>query len=136
MLTLGTLIYLMIVLPILFSFSLSPGIISRSGVYAFCYSVLLLDSLVNLNTGTYENGIISNDRRIIVTNYIQRNFLSDIVGNITIFTHTILRSRSGDGFADQSYSFTQAYNLNDLILVLYLLKISQIQSLFKRIEER
>ena len=133
--TLVCLIYLMVTLPIACSFGIDLSLINDVRVFAFCYAVLNVDSLVNLNTGTYENGRITNNRRIIVSNYLNRYLVSDLLGNICVIVHSFFRLRSAN-YLVQSYHVSQSYQTEDMILIIFLLKIVQIQKLFKRLEER
>ena len=134
--TLLSLMYLMIFLPIMSGFSIGSAQICNQTIFVICYVVLNIDALVNMNTGTYENGVITNSRKVIVQNYLSRSLLTDIIGNVCIDFHALYKLQNNSRAPEHIYRISEPYQIEDLILIFYLLKIAQIQKLFQRLEER
>jgi hypothetical protein len=57
----------------------------------FCFFILLLEIIVNMNTKYYKSGILITRHKLIISNYMRKGFLSDLLCLITLFTSPVLR---------------------------------------------
>ena len=91
-----SLLYLLYVNLVIFAFGIRMEEIEYGSFMWLCNSFLFLDILIGLNTGIYQNGLISYERKAILRNYLNDNIISDMVGNTIIVLHFALNSKEPD----------------------------------------
>ncbi|KAL4432040.1 hypothetical protein ABPG74_017776 [Tetrahymena malaccensis] len=87
----------------------------------------ILDIMISLNTGYFEQGHQVNNKRKIFNNYFKSSFLIDLISLIPIFVHFNIGNCNNNETGSSFYK---------LPLLLCLLKITQFSKTFSKIQER
>ncbi|EAS05020.2 cation channel family protein (macronuclear) [Tetrahymena thermophila SB210] len=94
----------------------------------FLYKIMsIVDIIININTGYFEQGHYINDKLRILNNYLKSSFLIDLISLLPIFVHFhFVNGNTG----------TTDFSFGKLLLLLCLLKMTQFSRTFNKIQER
>ncbi|KAL4480344.1 hypothetical protein ABPG74_020860 [Tetrahymena malaccensis] len=130
----------MFFLPISIVFDYNYSFIIPSGIIVVIPIILMMDILVNMNTGYFEKGQVVKSRVSIVYFYLKNNSVTDIISVIPFiisfyFDPYINQSLGDQKLAENKPNWIQhpAYKI---FLMLFFLKILSLSQIFRKIEER
>jgi hypothetical protein len=126
MLTMMSISYFLIFFPLRVAFGLE---IYFSFIPYIAFGVLLADSVIYLNTGFYERGVLVSDRIGIFMHYISHRMLADIFSLMPFFVYD---------FSDinENLFSNMPKLLESLIGILFLIRLKHLGMSKKKIEER
>jgi hypothetical protein len=87
-------------------------------------SVFILDFVFNINTSIYDKGRIIEKRILIIKTYFKKDFLTEVVSLIGLFTFSVKD--------DNKFSIT----FTDFISMFFLMKLNQFSKIVYKLEER
>ncbi|EAR93588.2 cation channel family protein (macronuclear) [Tetrahymena thermophila SB210] len=130
----------MFFLPISIVFDYNYSFIIPGGLIVIIPIILMLDILVNMNTGYFEKGQVVKSRVSIVYFYLKNNSVTDIISVIPFiisfyFDPFINQSLSDQKLAQNKPNWIQhpAYKI---FLMFFFFKILSLSQIFRKIEER
>lgn len=60
--------------------------------FSITQSIVFIDVIINLNTGIYENGILTLNRSKILKNYFRDNIVTELLGTFALFLFYLIIS--------------------------------------------
>ena len=106
-------------IPVCLSFNLHIGNFSHTSLLYTALAVIVIDILVNLNTGYYYKGKFIMSRIKIAKNYLNNSLVIDILSVIPIFL----------------YLFYNLPSYFDYMMLLFFLKLINFTRTFRKLEE-